>query len=248
MRKLIVTRYPRSSSFFRGDPEIGSLFDRSDYAVVDEELLIDTLPLDEAASRYKIDKAAFLKIDIEGAEHEVFRSAPKLLSGPLLGVRCEVSFFSIRPEQPLYPEIQTYLNDHGFLPMGFEELHEWRRRTRIKHALLAPGPIPYSRGQIIHGDMVFLRHPERMESSTEEGIEALLRAAFFALLYDYVDHAASILKRPAVKNYLTSIYKVDVDAELSQVTTALFKIFRRRLWRNRPRGLVSSFRRRLRAN
>ena len=55
----------------------------------------------------------FLKLDVQGAELMVLRSAQRTLERTAV-VHCEVEFSPIYEGQPLYPEIQVFLNQHGF--------------------------------------------------------------------------------------------------------------------------------------
>lgn len=227
-RTLHITRHAGASSFFSGDPDRAVRFSRSDYVTRVRSIELETATLDAAAAEYGLENAVFLKIDVEGAELEIFRSAARLLRGPMLAIHCEVSFFSLRPMQPLYADVDAYLRGFGFVPMGFEKMHHWRRRTTVKHPTPVRAPIPYSRGQIAHGDIVFFRDPESMPAETPDDVAALLRAAVFALLYEYVDHAAAIVARPAVDRYLRERYRMDPMRELDTVSRYLLRRHRER--------------------
>ena len=84
-----------------------------------------------------------------------------------------------------------------------------------------------------HGDMLFFRDPDNMPDDTAEDIRRLLRSAFLALNYEYVDHAAAILTRPGVAKYLADNYNFDTMAALSQVSHTLRRRYRRAQWRKR---------------
>ena len=47
--------------------------------------------------------------------------------------------------------------------------------------------------------MLYFREPDSMPDDSPEAITRLLQMAFIAMTYEYVDHAASILERPAGK-------------------------------------------------
>ena len=181
------------------------------------------MPLDKAASHFGFHDAVYMKIDVQGAELNVFRSGPELLAKNLLAIRIEVSFLPLYHGQPLFSDIDKHLREYGFTPMAFLELHHWRRLTKRKEPDLAPGPIPYSRGQMVHGDVLYFRNPDSMPDDTSEEVQALLRAAFLALAYGYVDHASIILDRPNVAEYLSSKYGFDGKKGLSDASGALLK-------------------------
>jgi methyltransferase FkbM-like protein len=161
-----------------------------------------------------------MKIDIQGAELEVFSSGRSLLSDSLLGVRTEVSFIPIYKGQPLWGDIDQALQGYGFVPMGFPELHAWRRTTKTKFPCLADGPLPYSKGQIVHGDVLYFRHPETIPDGN---IDMLLKAAFLAIAFEYIDHAAAIFSKPNVSQYLKDKFNVDALESLSIISVGLAK-------------------------
>ncbi len=226
-RQLYIYRQRGCTSLFEADTDLAALYSRDDYFQLDGTAEVATMPLDEAASRYKVTDAAFLKIDIQGAELEVFSSGRSLLAGPLLAIRTEVSFVPIYKGQPLFADIDSELRRYGFVPMHFPELHHWRRTTKIKFPHLAEGPLPYSRGQMIHGDVLYFRHPETMPDDTQPAIERLLTAAFLAIVYEHIDHARAIFNRPAVSRHVEERYDVIATEALATISS--------RLARQRPR-------------
>jgi FkbM family methyltransferase len=244
-RTLHLTRHRGSSSLLVADAAVGERFSRSDYFVVEDTAELDTMPLDTAATRYRLTDAVYMKIDVEGLELEVLNSAPKLLSGSMLAIRCEVLFLHGRQGQPFYADIEMFLRGHGFVPMEFLELHHWRRSTKRKHPVLANGPHPYSRGQLAHGDMLFFRDPETMPEDSPEAIQSLLKAAFIALAYEHLDHAAAILRRPAVAAHLQATYGLVAETALSVVSRTLVRRYREQARQRRWAGLKSALGRRL---
>jgi len=227
-RTIYLTHRRGTSSMLKVDPTLGEKYSRGDYYVVEDQVDVATMPLDEAAVRYNFSDAVYMKIDIEGMELEVFQGAPKMMR-TLLAVRVETSFLRFREGQPIFHEIDVCLRDHGFLPMGFIELHHWRRRTKLKHPKPRRGPIPFSRGQLAHGDMLYFRDTDGMPDDSPEAITRLLQMAFIALAYEYVDHAAAILERPAVAAHLAANYDgLDLGAALGTVSRTLLAGYRRR--------------------
>ncbi len=124
---------------------------------------------------------------------------------------------------PLAEDIMVYLRGLGFVPMGFEELHHWRRSTRVKHPRQSQGPVRFSRGQIMHGDMLFFRD----SSLFLDDVEANLRLAFIAIAYGYLDHARDLMQRPAVRKWLLQHEISNLDGALGKVSCQHRRLFRR---------------------
>ncbi|WP_187273072.1 FkbM family methyltransferase [Methylobacterium sp. WL69] len=71
---------------------------------------VATRRLDDVLAAGPVD---FLKLDIQGAELMVLRSATKTLARTAV-IHCEVEFSPIYEGQPLYPDVQVFLNAEGF--------------------------------------------------------------------------------------------------------------------------------------
>jgi len=197
------------SSKYTADKMLASLFSRGGYYELDDEMKVHGRPLDSIVSEYALRHPAFLKIDVQGMEIECFSGAKGILENDLVGIRTEVSFLPIYIDQPLFANVDQALRPFGFQPMLWIEMHEWRRTTRTKLPVLDPGPMPYSRGQIVHGDLLYLLQPEQLRSSNETEIQRLVRLGIISTCYDLFDHALAVFEREEVRNYCHSIIKID---------------------------------------
>jgi FkbM family methyltransferase len=251
-RKLHLTRRRGCSTMLEPMLDIGQEFSREEFVRVDEIIEVNTVTLDQAVAKYGLDDAVFMKIDVEGMELEVFRSAPKLLSSTMLAIRCEVNFLPTRVGQPSYSDIDHHLRDYGFRPMRFRELHHWRRLTRRRESRTIRGPVPYSLGEIAHGDMLFFRHPESIEGSSDAVAGLLLRQAFLALTYGHADYAHYVFTLPQVADSLGSTSRQELLSALSTASRTLLArrraAARARLWKKPTKGLARSFQRLLGRN
>jgi FkbM family methyltransferase len=217
------------SSLLEAVPELAAQFSRDrDYALEDK-VSVTMMGLDDAAQRYGFSDAVFMKIDVQGFEGEVFRSGEALMSGPMLAVRSEVTAIPLYRDMPLIEDIIVQMRGYGFLPMSFEEVHHWRRSTRVKHPRLSDGPIPYSRGQLVHGDILFFRDPDTLPDDAE----ILLKAAFLALTYGHIDHAVGLMQRQTAARWLQDRYQLDPMAELSAVSRRHLKLYRKQMRRQK---------------
>lgn len=214
-RTLRLTRRSGCSTMLEPMLEVGRAFSREDFVLVDREIEVATTTLDEAAAKHGFENADYLKIDIEGLELEVLRSAPRLVSSSITVVRCEVNFLPTRVGQPGYSDIDGYMRDFDFRPVGFQELHTWRRLSR--RAWRASG-IPYSLGEIAHGDMLFFKRPE---SVLDVGnVPDLLRQALIALAYGYADYADHVLSLPSVAEH-HGLGRIHLISELTRASKTL---------------------------
>jgi len=226
-RDLYISRHRGSSSMLGALPGVACRYMRKENFTVEKTVTVDTLGFDDALTRFGIGSPAYIKIDVEGMEKEVFDGGAGAL-GNVLAVRTEVAFTRTRSCQPLYHEIDSLLRSYGLVPFGFLELHEWRRTTRRKHPLAGHRSVPFSRGQLIHGDVVYLRDVATIEESDEAGTGRMLQLAALALCYEFVDEAASILRREVVVDALRCGRGPGLDQTLKIISGSLADRYRRR--------------------
>lgn len=216
--KLNLYRQRGCSSFLQADGELAALFARDDYYILEDTAEVATARLDDISALEGFEAASFIKLDVQGAELEILSGARRLLTESLLALRVEVSFLPVYRDQPLFADIDKELRRYGFMPQRFLELHAWRRTTKTKLPGLAGGPLPYSQGQMIHGDVLYFRHPELLPDNSHNALEALTRAGLLAIAYGHIDHAAAIFGRPNVKQYLDRRFGLEPLAALSRIS------------------------------
>jgi len=183
---------------------------------------VNTMTLDDALRSHDIPPPHYIKIDIEGAELEVFASATYGLERAL-AIKTEVSFIPMRRNQPLATDIDLFLRDRGFVLMDLHAPVHWRRHSYVAHPQLARDHIPYSRGQLAHGDYIYFRHPDTIESTD---VASSVRAAILAMSSGHFDHAHALLMRPVVASQLRETYGLDVATCVRETSLA----FGRRVW------------------
>lgn len=219
-RTLNLYRMRGGSSLLEANLDLLREFARQDSFQLDGTVQLQTLPLDEAARKYGMTDASYLKLDIQGAELEVLQSGEQLLRESVVGVRIEMEYLPIYKGQPLCPEIDSWMRAQGFSAMGMVEARHWRTTTSKRLSFFRSSR-PYSRGQIAHADTIYLRTPRLFETGNEAWLRRLLKAGFLALNYECVDYAAGLFARADVAQFLGSKYGIDVERELGVVSRHL---------------------------
>ena len=138
-----------------------------------------------------------------------------MLDDSLLSLRTEITFMPTRREQPVYGQTEAFLRERGFLPMGLNALVHWRRQTTAKYPQSSDTVIPFSRGQLVHGDALFFRDPSRL--AIDDPMPRI-KAAFLAMASGYVDHAYSLVKATPAEAFLADRFGVQVDREFRLVS------------------------------
>lgn len=176
---------------------MGSTFSRGDYYNLVGEIRCNCTTIDDLIAEKLVESPDFLKIDVQGMELEVLKGSERALLSTISGIRLEVSFVQQYIDQPLFGDIDKFLQERGFVPMHWIEFHEWRRSTKVKYPKASKGSIPLSRGQMIHGDILYLIRPEFIATNTER----LHSLALLAACYEQYDHALAAIQTSKLNDH-----------------------------------------------
>jgi FkbM family methyltransferase len=141
---LHVNNDDATSSLFPLHVAQNALFNHISGLQTVEKRTVKTERLDDVLPPGDVD---FLKLDVQGAELMVLRSSQRTLERTAV-VHCEVEFSPIYEGQPLYPEVQVFLNQHGF------ELIDLLVSGRYHYVQPETAPAP---DRLIWADAVFFR-------------------------------------------------------------------------------------------
>ena len=173
-----------------------------------------SVTLDTLAEREGF-RADFLSIDTQGSEAKLLQGAARLLSSSVVGVASEVELHELYKNQPLLGDIQNILREAGF--------HFMRLTTREARVNFFRAGIGFrGDGMLMSADALFLRDPDHVERTCPHPRSALLKLAFFALSFGYVEYCLDCLGRvfgpddtqpfqtaeaPAYVGFLTEVWR-----------------------------------------
>ncbi|MHB8872440.1 MAG: FkbM family methyltransferase [Myxococcaceae bacterium] len=224
-RTLHVPQSGEGASLLEHDQSVGAAFRHPALFEIKSRHQVDTITLSEAATKVGLASLDYLKLDIEGIELEVMKSGPDIVES-LLALKTEVSFIRMRRHQPIAAEIDTYLQEKGFCLMNFSGEMRWRRFGWAGHPQVRFESVPYSRGQIAHGDYLYFRNMDTLDDSSEAGLERGMKAALLAMNWGYFDHALLLLRRPAMSKHVRTVYGLDP----TEAVRAASLRYGRRVW------------------
>ena len=148
-RTLYVTRNPACSSLLRPNLTLyGRFKDCAPDLQVIEEKPIDVVSLDSFLLSAGVNVVDFLDLDTQGSELEILQGAQRFLSDSVLVLKCEVEFSPLYEGQPLFGEVDRFLQRFGFMLFDLSR-SRYRRADFPAHAL--------TRGQLLWGDALYLR-------------------------------------------------------------------------------------------
>ena len=176
-RKLYITQHPMCSSLYKPNEELIKLYNNFEVAYLKRESEIETITLDYFINKFNLGDIDFIKIDVQGAELDIFKGATIALNN-VLKIICEVEFVPHYENQPLFGDICSFLNEYNLMFNKFLGL----AGRALKPIMLNNDPNRAS--QHIWSDAVFIHHIQKISNLNDI---KLLKLAILACVYMSLD-------------------------------------------------------------
>jgi FkbM family methyltransferase len=184
-RPFFLTQHPMCASLYRPDDGLNSLYQNLEVAYLTSETTIRTVSLDSFVRDQRIETVDFIKIDIQGAELDVFEGGVATLARTL-AIVTEVEFVPVYVGQPLFGEVCRFLDQHAIMFHKFLGL-----AGRALRPIVMDNNPNYA-SQHIWSDAMFVRHVQRFAGLDDR---QLLKLAVLALVYGSPDVAFYAVSR-----------------------------------------------------
>lgn len=183
-RDFYETHHPMCCSLYKPNEAYLDLFQNLEVAKLKKTSSVQTISLDSVSKTHSIGPVDFIKIDIQGAELEVFQGGENLLQDVLLIV-CEVEFVPLYENQPLFGDVCSFLQNQGF------SFHKFLGLAGRVMKPLQMGNNPNTAQQHMWSDAVFMRDLLKLENLEPH---QLLKLALLLEIYKSPDVALFVLK------------------------------------------------------
>lgn len=205
-REFYEAQDPMCSSLYPLEERYADLFHGLEGARLKRISRIDTVSMDHFVKAHNIGPVDFIKIDIQGAELEVFRGGSETLKH-VLCVICEVEFVPLYRNQPLFGDVDVYLRSQG---MHFHKFLGIAGRT-MKPVVINNSINDFA-GHHMWGDSLFIRD---LFSAHTLNDGDLLKLALLLDLYQSPDVAFFMLKQFDVRHRtdLADVYLKSLASE-----------------------------------
>ena len=217
VRTLNVPSDPVGASLLGPTKRYGPARTKGQFYDVVETHQVETETLDRILAHFDLLPPEYLKLDIEGVELEVLKSSPITLNHTL-AVKVEVAYSQHRAGQPMASEIMAFMEQQDFVLMDFIEPSHWRTTSTVLHPLMDKTPIPYSRGQIAHGDLLYFRRPHLLNMNGALDVGRHLQLALIAMSFGYFDFAEDIFNQPDILSECRRLGCPNPLDELAQIS------------------------------
>lgn len=178
-RRFYQTMHPMCSSLYMPNEKLLDLYNNLEVAKLKSIGSMDTVSLDHFISNHDIGSVDFIKIDIQGAELEVFEGGVSTLKNTL-AIVSEVEFVPLYEDQPLFGDVCAFLAVHG---INFHKFLGFSGRT-LK-PLILQNDLNFAT-QHLWSDALFLRDIAQLSKLSSQ---QLLKYAVISNLYKSLDVA-----------------------------------------------------------
>lgn len=180
-KTLYITREKMCSSLYKPNKKLLARYADLEVSYLESTCSIEVTSLDCFMEQEDISTIDFIKIDIQGAELDVFKGA-SIAMPQLLGLCTEVEFVELYQGQPLFEDVDTELRKHGL------QFHHFREHGyRSIH-----GASFHGKPQLLWADAVYF---PTLESVDRMSAGQLLKLSVLASFYEVYDLTEHTLKR-----------------------------------------------------
>jgi len=178
-KQFYVTNHPACSSLYKPNDALISLYNNMQLAQLKHQTRIETITLDTFIDTYDVGTVDFIKIDIQGAELDVFKGGKNALKH-VIKIVSEVEFVPHYENQPLFGDVCAFLNKHDLMFNKFLELEGRSLKPMIiDNNINAPS-------QHLWSDAIFIHHVQKIPDLNDE---KLLKLSFLSAVYNSPDLA-----------------------------------------------------------
>jgi len=178
-RRFYQTVHPMCSSLYMPNEKLLARYNNLEVAMLKSAGSLDTVSLDFFARKNDIGPVDFIKIDIQGAELEVFEGGSATLK-ETLAVVSEVEFVPLYIDQPLFGDVCAFLSEKGIIFHKFLGL-----AGRTLKPLILQNDLNFAT-QHLWSDALYLRDIAQLSRLSSQ---QLLKYAVISNLYKSLDVA-----------------------------------------------------------
>lgn len=221
--RLYVTRKPSGSSLFPPNPDLMLRFGPPSYGTLDKVIEVPLMTLSDFIEQHQRPLPNLIKLDVQGAELDIFKGTRPEHWRDLLAIQTEVEFADLYQGQPLFGDVDAFMRARGFLLFDMLPVRSYRFEGEKSHALLRRHlNILKNRRDIscrlIAGDAFYLRDPATVVASGD--VTAMLKLFVILVLYRFLDEALWLVEAARAAGHLDAGAAGDLIAQVKAVAPA----------------------------
>ncbi len=176
-RPFYVTNHPMCASLYKPNERLIEKYNGMEVAMLKDICTIRTVSMDHFAAENNIGPVDFIKIDIQGAELDVFQGGTTTLKD-VVAIVTEVEFVHHYENQPLFGDVC------GFLAKSGLSFHKFLGLSGRSLKPIVVNNDPYFATQHMWTDAMFIKDITKLDAFSSD---QLLRLAVFTFIYGSPD-------------------------------------------------------------
>lgn len=210
---LNITRYPGLSSLFEPNHALIAEYfpshqnfkkESREAWEISEKRSVPLISLDSAAEKYGCQDLSLLKLDTQGSELDILKSGAMKVIPSTVAIYIEGEFTALYKNQPLFSEVSSFLEKHGFRLIDL-------KRTFLRRDFKQANPI-FSKPEILYSHALFVR--EKKHGNGELDIKSKIKLVCIMTASWYFDYAIKILRDESVQKFLLDNGYGAIDKEI----------------------------------
>ncbi len=196
-RTFHLTRKPACSSLLEPNHELLRLFPNAERLEVVNCAEIEVVTLDDLATKGRLAEVDFAKLDAQGVELEILQGGAAFLRNQLVCLQVEVEFIPIYRNQPLFAAVDAFVRNELHLDLYDLEQTRWKTKAAL--------PLGKSKGQLAHGDALYLRQPDECISwcktlPPKTAFAKFNSACLAGLAYGLIGYSLALIQGASTQN------------------------------------------------
>ena len=210
-KKLVdfnICKKQEVSSIYKPNLNLINKYDEAQRFEVERTVSMQADSLNSLLKVENINDVDFMKIDTQGSELDILKGATNYLDN-IIGLEVEVEFVQLYHEQPLFFEVNTFIESNGFSLIDLRKSH-WKRE-RKNYSI--------NKGQLIFADALYFKEPEKILEISGLNQEKIVKTIFVYLTYGYHDFARVLFDLSKKNNFLSTECEIGIKDLLRRHNT-----------------------------
>ncbi len=196
-----ILKQTETSSLYEANLNFLSFFPESDRFETVKKEKFKAVTIKNMVSSNQIKNIDFIKLDTQGSELDILKGGENFLHQNLIGLQVEVEFEKMYKKQPLFYDVDNFVQNNIGLSIWDLDLRYFKYREGVNKQT-------NSKGRLIYANALYLRSIENLpnwlgknkSNFAKEKLTALFK---ISLIYGYLDYCYALLASP--------IYKLNFD-------------------------------------
>ena len=183
MVEFNICKKQEVSSIYTPNQNLLNRYEDSQRFHIERTVSLKADSLDNLLRKEDINEIDFIKIDTQGSELDILKGATNFYEN-LIGLEVEVEFIELYHKQPLFSEVNSFIESKGFSLIDLKR-YFWKRKSKN-----------YSnrKGQLVFADALYFKEPENLITISNINEKKIIRSLHTYLAYGYDDLARTLLE------------------------------------------------------